>query len=128
MFNEPTGPRAPTTISQFFASSHCLVCTEKIGRDQSEICAECLRDPRRVVLTLQNATRDAQRKCQSLGDVCHSCSGGWNPTHERNPLFGVGGKQICLNYDCPVVFRLGAAAAQMTKQMDVVASVLDEYG
>ena len=122
-----SGQRLASTISQFFTSSHCLACSERVSGDRKLICSECARDPRRVVLTLQTATRDAQRKCQRLSDVCLSCSGGWNPTMERNSLFGIGGRQICLNYDCPVVFRLGAAVAQMARQMDTVACVLDDY-
>lgn len=114
------------TISQYFVSSHCLVCSGKTAPGR-RICAECALDPRRVVLALQTTLRDAQRRSQRLGDICHSCSG-WNPLSDRNPLFGVGGSQICLSYDCPVVFRLGSAAAELAGLMDTVMAVLDGYG
>ena len=58
--NPPSsGERAPMTISQFFTSSHCLVCSGKTAPDQ-KICAECALDPRRVVLTLETTRRDSQ--------------------------------------------------------------------
>ncbi|CAH1225134.1 POLD1 [Branchiostoma lanceolatum] len=77
------------TISQFFQTVSCPVCT---GPAQQGVCSQCQGDPQLVAVTLNNQIRAWERTYQHLQQVCQSCTG--------SP-----GQPSCISLDCPVLYK-----------------------
>lgn len=80
------------TLESYMKSSTCIVCHEKL-EEEMVICARCLQNADRSLMTLHSRLNKAERKAVSLKNVCRSCASlAW-------------GEEVkCDSKDCPVFY------------------------
>ena len=93
--NRSKRPKNQRVISQFFASSSCVVCQERCA--EGSICSECKKTPKSASVTLVKNMKGIETKFLDTIKICKSCNG------------SRGNEQDCSNIDCPNLFRYSQA-------------------
>uniref|UniRef100_A0A1X7U2J4 DNA polymerase n=1 Tax=Amphimedon queenslandica TaxID=400682 RepID=A0A1X7U2J4_AMPQE len=81
------------TISQYFASAHCVICGT-ITSETPPICPECSKNPQNVAVSLSSLGSKTENNFFELCKICQHCCGSIKSGHYLE----------CVSLDCPVFY------------------------
>ncbi|KAK9875165.1 hypothetical protein WA026_005957 [Henosepilachna vigintioctopunctata] len=83
-------PAKKTTISQYFVSTLCAVCS---AQTQNGLCSNCIKSPQETVVILNEKIRDWEASYSNCKLICSTCT-------------QILDEPKCVSLDCPVLYRL----------------------
>jgi len=106
--------RQKATISQYFASSACLLCEEPMVDGQ--LCIECRKNKQGSCYVICSRQRLLEKDLGELTSLCKSCTGSSATAPECNSM------------DCPVLYRrlrAGHRFQMVSKLQDALLSLVN---